>query len=75
LRDEVGAIAVPSLVVGSPGDEATPLEAARWLHRHIPGSKLVVIDDAGHLSNLEQPKRFSAAVTAFWERVTGAGHT
>jgi len=35
----------------------------------IAGAELVVIPDAGHLSNLEQPDRFTAAVERFAERL------
>jgi 3-oxoadipate enol-lactonase len=34
----------------------------------IPGAELVEIPGAGHLSNLEQPERFNAALSAFLER-------
>jgi pimeloyl-ACP methyl ester carboxylesterase len=37
------------------------------LQRGIPGSELVVIPDAGHLSSLEQPSPFNAALARFLE--------
>jgi pimeloyl-ACP methyl ester carboxylesterase len=33
--------------------------------RRIPGARLALIEGAGHLSNLEQPARFNAAVLPF----------
>jgi pimeloyl-ACP methyl ester carboxylesterase len=55
----LAAIACPTLVLVGDGDEATPPELAREIAAGIPGSRLVVIPDSGHLSTLEQP----AAVT------------
>ncbi len=69
LRAEVGRIAVPVLVVAGAEDAATPPGQARWLHDNIPGSELAVIDGAAHLSNVERPAEFNAAVTEFLGRV------
>jgi 3-oxoadipate enol-lactonase len=65
LRAEVARIAAPSLVVVGREDPATPVAEAEWLHARIPGSELVVLEDAGHLCNLEQPERFTDAVVGF----------
>jgi pimeloyl-ACP methyl ester carboxylesterase len=35
------------------------------MHRAIPGSELVTIRQAGHLSSLEQPEIFNAALARF----------
>ena len=40
-------------------------EEARQLAESIPGARLVVIADAGHASNQEQPAAFNAAVREF----------
>jgi pimeloyl-ACP methyl ester carboxylesterase len=39
------------------------------IHRAIPSSELVVIPDASHLSNLEQPGVFNSALLKFLARV------
>jgi 3-oxoadipate enol-lactonase len=65
LRREVAGIAAPTLVVVGREDPATPVAEAEWLHARIPGSELVVLEDAGHLCNLEQPERFTDAVVGF----------
>lgn len=65
LRGEVGSITAPALVIGGDGDGATPPAQAEWLRDHIPGSDLVVIPDAAHLSNLEQPGVFTRTVRQF----------
>lgn len=71
LRDRPDAnpglkdIAVPTLVIVGENDTVTPPLAAANMSAQIRGSKLVHIPDAGHLSNVEQPDAFNAAVRAF----------
>jgi 3-oxoadipate enol-lactonase len=65
LGEEVAGIAAPTLVVVGREDPATSVAEAEWLHARIRGSGLVVLDDAGHLCNLEQPERFTDAVVGF----------
>jgi 3-oxoadipate enol-lactonase len=36
--------------------------------QRIPGAELVVLEGCGHLSNLEQPGRFNAALLDFLQR-------
>jgi pimeloyl-ACP methyl ester carboxylesterase len=62
------AIAVPALVLVGEHDTVTPPLAAANLSAQIRGSKLVHIPDAGHLSNLENPEAFNAAVRTFLAR-------
>jgi pimeloyl-ACP methyl ester carboxylesterase len=57
-------IAVPSLVlVGS--NDTNFLAATDYMARKIPGAAKVVIQDAGHASNLHQPAAFNRAVESF----------
>ena len=53
----LAAIACPTLVLVGEGDEATPPELAREIAAGIPGSRLVLIPDSGHLSTLEAAGR------------------
>ncbi len=62
LRDDVHRITAPTLVVAGEHDVATPVEDAVWLRDHVPGARLVVLEGAAHLSNLEQPTAFTRAV-------------
>jgi pimeloyl-ACP methyl ester carboxylesterase len=64
-RPGLAAIGVPTLVVVGRDDVLTPPAVARELAGRIRGARLEEIDGAGHLSNLEQPERFNAAVRAF----------
>jgi 3-oxoadipate enol-lactonase len=58
-------IRVPTLVMAGAEDPIYPPAMARDIARRIPGARLVEIERAGHLSNLEQPEKFNAAVLEF----------
>jgi 3-oxoadipate enol-lactonase len=68
LSASVTEIRVPTLIIGSDLDEATPPVQAVQLHEAIAGSALALIQGAAHLSNLEQPEVFTAIVRSFLER-------
>ncbi len=61
-RPGLAAIACPTLVLVGEGDEATPPQLAREIAAAVPGSRLVLIPDSGHLSTLEQPAAVTAAL-------------
>jgi pimeloyl-ACP methyl ester carboxylesterase len=61
----LSAIRVPTLVIVGEEDPTTPPAEAAAIAAAIPGAKLVRIPGAGHLSNLEQPEAFNAAVREF----------
>ena len=65
----LGAIAVPTLVLVGSDDALTPPSMAEKLARGIPGARLVTIEGAGHLSNLERPEAFNAALRYFLQEV------
>ncbi|WP_435175912.1 alpha/beta fold hydrolase [Actinacidiphila sp. bgisy145] len=65
-------IAVPTLVAVGRDDVFTPVSDARFLHEHIAGSRLVVVEGAGHLPNLEQPAAFDAALAELLAAVDAA---
>ena len=46
---------------------------AREIHRNLPGSQLVIIPDASHLSNVEQPALFNRAIVDFLAAHAPAG--
>lgn len=70
LRDDVGGIDVPTLVVGGDQDVATPPADALWLHDHIEDSRLAVLPRAAHLSNLDRPDLFTQVL---WSHLEEAG--
>jgi 3-oxoadipate enol-lactonase len=58
-------ITVPTLVVVGAEDAITPPKEGRRLHEAIPGSRLEVLQHAGHLSNIERPAAFNTVVSEF----------
>jgi 3-oxoadipate enol-lactonase len=66
----LAGIACPTLVVVGDEDEITSVDSVRRMHGRIPGAELAVIERAGHLSNLEQPKAFNQVLAAFLSRAT-----
>jgi 3-oxoadipate enol-lactonase len=61
----VGGIKAPTLVICGDQDRPTPPALSEELHRMIPGSRLEMIADAGHLTNLEKPAEFNRLADAF----------
>jgi pimeloyl-ACP methyl ester carboxylesterase len=57
----------PTLILVGDRDVVTPPPLSEGLHAAIAGSELVVIAGAGHLSSLEQPAAFNAALARFLE--------
>jgi 3-oxoadipate enol-lactonase len=62
---ELGAIACPTLVIAGREDKISPLTEMTAMAQAIPGAQLIEIAGAGHLSNLERPADFAAAVAQF----------
>ena len=65
LSARLREIKCPILVICGDKDPGTPPAMAREIHDNAPGSTLVLIADAAHLSNLEQPAEFNRALEAF----------
>lgn len=62
-------IRVPTLIVVGKDDTLTPPAQSEKMVAGIAGAKLVVIEQAGHMANLEKPAEFNAAVQAFVKSV------
>ncbi len=65
LSDLLPDIAVPTLLMWGDSDARSPLTVAHQFQQAIPDTELVVIQGAGHMSNLERPEQVNAAVRAF----------
>jgi 3-oxoadipate enol-lactonase len=63
-------IRVPTLVIVGEEDVLTPLSEAEKIASGIAGSRLEVVPGAGHLSNLENPGAFDAALRGFLDELT-----
>ncbi len=59
------AEALPILIVWGSRDPIIPVSHAEEAHQSIPGSRLEIFDDVGHLPQLEAPARFVAALEHF----------
>ena len=70
LTDRLGEIEAPTLIVVGANDPGTPVALSEAMQERIPGSKLVVLESAAHLSNVEQAERFNEAVTSFLSEAT-----
>ena len=58
-------ISVPTLIVVGSEDAITPVADSETMHRAIDGSSLVVLDHAGHVSNVERAQQFNDALLHF----------
>jgi pimeloyl-ACP methyl ester carboxylesterase len=61
----LSGVRVPTLIVVGAQDAYTPVADAQLIHELVPGSRLIVVDDAGHLPGLEAPAEVNAALLAF----------
>jgi len=58
-------ISVPTLIVVGAEDAITPVADSEKMHQGIAGSSLVVLDHAGHVSNVERTQQFNDALLHF----------
>ena len=62
-------IKAPTLILTGRLDPACTVDQANVLNRMIDGSKLVILEDAAHLSNIEQPEAFNRTIRDFIDKV------
>ena len=61
-RPGLSAITCPTLVLVGDGDAATPPALSQEIAAAIPGARLVVVPDCGHMSTLERPQAVAEAL-------------
>ncbi|HEX8753202.1 MAG TPA: alpha/beta fold hydrolase [Solirubrobacterales bacterium] len=66
------AEAVPVLIIWGARDPIIPAHHGEDAHRHIPGSRLEVLADVGHMPQIEAPLRFAVSVERFLEETEPA---
>jgi 3-oxoadipate enol-lactonase len=71
LLERLPEIRCSALIMVGEHDHGTPPEMARQIHENLPGSQLVTIPSAAHLSNIEQPEIFNRALLDFLETHRG----
>jgi pimeloyl-ACP methyl ester carboxylesterase len=65
LSAEAARLDVPTLVLGGSKDRLTPPALAERLSELIPGSRLGIIEGAGHMVLLEVPERVNHEILSF----------
>lgn len=65
LRDRMGSVANPVLMVHGESDPAIPLSWAREAHGWLPNAQLEVLAGLGHLAHEEAPDKVAALISAF----------
>ena len=68
IRDRLGEIACPSLIVWGEEDRLVPVRDAAEFEWLIPDARKVLYADTGHMVMLERPARFNADVRSFIEK-------
>jgi 3-oxoadipate enol-lactonase len=58
-------VQAPTLVIAGALDAGTPLAMSEAMVAAIPNARLLVLDDASHLSAIEQPAAFAQAIDVF----------
>lgn len=61
-RDRAARISIPTLMLCGDEDSITPPSLSEELVRLIPGSRLEIVNGAGHLANVEQAELFNEAI-------------
>lgn len=67
---ELGKINAPTLIMVGEKDDLTPPHFSRLLQTQIPGSKLVIVKDAGHCLALERPEVVNTETITFLKNLT-----
>lgn len=68
LRDEITQIPVPVLLIAGTEDPVTTVADAEFMQNAIKNSQLAKLE-ASHLSNIEQPQRFTQELTRFIQQI------
>ncbi len=63
--DDLQNINVPTLIIVGREDPIRPVADAEFMHERIQNSRLEIIEDAAHMTNLEQPEVFNRVLIDF----------
>jgi pimeloyl-ACP methyl ester carboxylesterase len=67
--ERLAELDIPALVIVGTQDTPYMLAAADYMAQHIRSARKVIIEDAAHLPNMDQPDEFQRAVTAFLDDI------
>jgi pimeloyl-ACP methyl ester carboxylesterase len=62
---ELGWLYIPTLIIWGREDVSLPVNCGQTMHGLMSGSKLKILDNAGHLANFDQPDQFNELVIDF----------
>ena len=65
IQQQYSSINIPTLILWGQQDEWIPIEKGRELNEVIPGSKLCIIPESGHLVIEEKPEKLVEEIQAF----------
>lgn len=65
IMGDLDKIRIPALILCGREDRLTPIKYSEFLKSGIAGSRIEIIEGAGHMVMLENPKRLSAALKKF----------
>jgi len=68
-RADLPKSTVPALILQCSDDLIAPREAGDYLHRHLAGSKLAVIDNTGHCPHLSEPDASYGIISSYMEEI------
>lgn len=69
-KEDLSQIKVPTLIIVGREDPIRPVSDAEFMHERIPNSRLEIIEDAAHMTNMEQPEVFNRTVISFLGELT-----
>lgn len=68
VREQLGEINAPTLVIGGGDDHMTPLKFSRLLHENIPHTTLQIIEDGSHFTILENSRQVAAHIKTWLQQ-------
>jgi proline iminopeptidase len=72
VKDRLGAITCPTLVVVGRSDPITPVSCSEDIAARIPGARLEIFENSGHSPPLEEPEKFQRVVREFLRSAAAA---
>jgi pimeloyl-ACP methyl ester carboxylesterase len=71
VRDRLGEVTVPALIIGGTNDRLTVCKASEYLAERLPKAELELLNGCGHMTMLERHRDFNRLVTDFLNDVLG----
>jgi pimeloyl-ACP methyl ester carboxylesterase len=69
FSNDLSQIGVPTLIMVGRDDSIRPVADAEFMQRGIRNSQLEIVEDAAHMTNMEQPEVFNKAMLAFLKSI------